>query len=206
MQPPPANWGAGAPNQAHPHEAQGYRQAPPQPPPLPAKGRIFLPLRILFGLALIAVGVALAIYLKDQWDDGQRIRIKGVLLVALAPLAGVGVMASAFSRGCTRCKKELETRRYAYPATMYGWLAEQHRVGGPALEAFLRAPIELGPQATVLQLETCPKCEALGSVQVKHEMRGSDSVHVSASTDNRPLAANDVWIAAALRTNRQPMA
>lgn len=174
--------------------------------PQSTEGRIFLPLRILFGLALIAVGVGLGVYLKDEWNDGHRIRVKGVLLVALAPLAGLAVMASSFAKGCTRCKKELEARRYAYPAASFNWLAEQHRIGGRALEAFLQAPIELGPQVTVLQLHTCPKCESLGSIQVKQEMRGADTAVAMASTDIRPLGPDDVWIAPALRTNRQPMA
>jgi hypothetical protein len=219
QQPPPGPYGQppqygqyGQPPQyAQPQVAQAQPYGAPAPivaaPPaiLPTRGRIFLPVRVLFGLALIAGGVALAYFLRDEWNEGHRIRLKGVVLVALAPIAGIATMISAFSKGCTTCKKELETRRYAYPAQMFGWLAEQLRVGGRALEAFLRAPIEVGPQTTVLQLETCPKCEALGSAQVKQELRSGDSIAVQASTDLRQLGAEDVWIASALRTNRQPM-
>ncbi|MFO0614450.1 MAG: hypothetical protein U0414_17835 [Polyangiaceae bacterium] len=177
----------------------------PPPASLSVEGRIFLPLRILFGLALIAGGVALAWFLREEWNEGHRIRIKGVVLIALAPIAGIATMISAFSKGCTTCKKELEARRYAYPAAMYGWLAEQLRIGGRALEAFVRSPVDMSPQTTVLQLHTCPKCEALGSAQVKQELRSGDSITVQASTELRPLGAEDVWMVPALRQSRQPI-
>lgn len=193
-----------------PQVQQGYgvppqAMSPVSSDPLPTKGRIFLPLRILIGLAIIAGGVAFGLYLKSTWDEGGRIPIKGIVLSAIAPIIGLITIFTCFATGCTTCKKELEVRRYAYPAAMFGWLAEQLRAGGQALQAFLQAPIDTSGQVSVLQLETCPKCERLGSAQVKQEMRGAETATVMAQTDVRPLGPADVWITPALRSNRPPM-
>lgn len=194
-------------NQGYPNQGYGVPQAiAPVGEALPTRGRIFLPVRILVGLALIAVGIGLGLFLKSTWDDGGRIPIKGIAVAGIAPLIGLVSIFTCFGNGCTTCKKELQVRRYAYPAQMFGWLSEQLRSGGQALQAFLQAPPDMSGQVTVLQIETCPQCERLGTAQVKQELRGSGTASVTASTDVRPLGPSDVWITPALRGNRQPMA
>lgn len=172
----------------------------------PSKSRKFSPRMMLLSVALIVASVGAGLLLAWALDDGGRVRvsIQGLILIVIGPLAGlVGIVVSFFGTGCSACKRELVTREYDYPATMYPYLAEQLASGGASLNFFLRAPIEMGPHAAVLTLEVCERCERLGSVTLAEKVPGRDGEKDELrSTDERWLEPAELAWIPALRANR----
>lgn len=165
--------------------------------------RVFVPVRVLGGLGLIAFGMVLGAVQVNDWNEGRRIRTLGVLIVVVAPILGVLAIARAFARGCSHCRKELADRAYAYPPTMYPFLSEQLRIGGATLDMFRRAPADQGSHISLLTLTVCPSCERIGAVKLEELIRGETS-QVVQTTAERWLRPDEVWLVAALREGRPP--
>jgi hypothetical protein len=164
---------------------------------------VFVPARLGAGIGLILFGIFLGGVLVDYWNDGRRISIIAVLLTAAAPILGVLAIRRAFARGCSACKKELTSRPYAYPGTMFAFLSEQLRQGGAALEMFRRAPVGSGGHLAVLTLEVCGGCERMGAGKLEELRRDTEaSPQVVSTTGERWLRPDELWLIGALRESR----
>lgn len=173
-------------------------------PPLPSVRRVFSARLFFIGVLAVVVSGGLIALLWMALADGFRPRGGGwiALLITLAttPVIGLAAMVAAFfARGCSACRRALESRTYRFPPTMYRFLAEQLERGGPGLQMFLRAPIEVGPSATELVVETCARCERLASVELVDRIAGKKDC---TRTPERWLRPEELPWVGVLRTGR----
>ncbi|MEP7049715.1 MAG: hypothetical protein ABJB12_05150 [Pseudomonadota bacterium] len=133
-------------------------------------GKIFVPSRLLGGLAAAILGAGLC---AASFALGGSIRVLGVGAVLL--IAGVAIAISASVFGCLRCKQAFEETHTAFSTELREQLASavQHAPEdqGAALSAFRDTPFvpHSVPVSASVELEYCPKCEALG--RIRHATR-----------------------------------
>jgi hypothetical protein len=132
--------------------------------------KIFVPSRLFGGLAAAVLGGVLC---AVGYTLGGGIRVLGVGAVLL--IAGLAIAISARVYGCVRCKQAFEETHTAFSADLREQLAGAVQRApedqGAALLALRDAPFV--PHSVLVsasvELDYCPKCEALG--RVRHATR-----------------------------------
>ncbi len=132
-----------------------------------AIGRFFSVKNAAIALATLLGGGAFGAYCVYRVLDQGRISIGGFAVSGLLVLAGLALFATAFPRGCRRCRRAFQSSSVGFPADCFATL-EQALASGDvqALMQLRGAPLASGEVARV-NLELCDGCNSLGTAQVE---------------------------------------
>lgn len=140
--------------------------------------RFFSPKMALISVGLLGGGLAVGAYVLYRLQSDHVISIGGSVIAAVLLVAGVGLLFSAFPRGCAACRKKLEEGGATFTDRAYDQIAQVMQQGDPGSIAQLsHVPSHDGSgRYTSLTFDYCPGCKGVGLARVslkKMEAQGS---------------------------------
>ncbi|MCA9599121.1 MAG: hypothetical protein KC776_37680 [Myxococcales bacterium] len=130
-------------------------------------GRFFSIKNAGIALATLLGGAAFGAYCVFRVLDQGRISLGGFAVSGLLVLVGLALFATAFPKGCRRCKRAFDSTGVSFPGNYYGAIEQALSNGDEhGLLQMQTAPLASGEIAKI-NIEHCAGCRALGTAQVE---------------------------------------